>query len=111
MGTPDWRVQNRALALLRQPRSRAMFSLIAGLFQKFTCLMGPKVGGTPALLPRRQYYAVSGRAELAQNGGPQGSDGPQVYDAPYMHMPYNNSGPDMQTVNELGVSGRALYGV
>merc|ERR1712072_1122186 len=58
-------------------RSQAekMFSLITTIFTK---LFGPKVGGTPVLLPRRQYYAVSGRAELAQNGGCQGSDGPQV---------------------------------
>jgi len=47
----------------------------------------------------------------ANNAGPQGSDGPQVYDAPYMHTAYNNSGPDFQTVQELGVSGRAMYGV
>merc|ERR1711975_3637 len=82
--------------------SARMFSLIQHLFQS---LLGPKVGGTATLLPRTQYYAISGRAELAQNAGPQGSDGPQVYDAPYLHTAYNNSGPDMQTVSEIGVSG------
>ena len=51
------------------------------------------------------------QAELHQNGGPQGSDGPQVYDAPYLTTPYNPAGPEMQTQAELGVSGRALYGV
>jgi len=62
-------------------------------------------------MPRTQYYAISGRAELHQNGGPQGADGPQVYDAPYLTTPYNPAGPEMQTQAELGVSGRAIYGV
>merc|ERR1711939_1175537 len=106
MGRP---LQNaKCQSMGTRSQAEKMFSLITTIFTK---LFGPKVGGTPVLLPRTQYYAVSGRAELAQNGGCQGSDGPQVYDAPYMHQPYNNSGPDMQTVQELGVSGRALYGV
>merc|ERR1712227_1017843 len=98
-----------------------MFSLIQSIFQKLVCkgcsvagktmLFGPKIGGTPTLFNDGQYASSSGRAQLAQNAGPQGSNGPMVYDAPYMHKPYNNAGPDMQTVNELGVSGRALYGV
>jgi len=54
-----------------------------------TSLFGPKIGGTPVLLPRAQYYGVSGRGELAANAGPQGSDGPQVYDAPYYHQSYD----------------------
>jgi len=88
-----------------------MFALISNIFARFTSLLGPKIGGTPVLMPRTQYYSVSGRGELAQNAGPQGSDGPQVYDAPYLHTPYNPAGPEMQTQAELGVSGRALYGV
>merc|ERR1711998_85738 len=99
-----------------------MFALISSLFQRLTCvgcsvagktmmLFGPKVGGTPTLQPNAQYYNSSGRTQLGANAGPQGSDGPMVYDAPYFHAPYNNSGPDFQTVQELGVSGRAAYGV
>merc|ERR1711871_900259 len=102
--------------------TRSMFSLIQSLFSKLLCkgcsvagktmmLAGPKVGGTAVLQPVENYYGNSGRDALLKNAGPQGSDGPMVYDAPYMHKPYNNAGPDMQTVNELGVSGRALYGV
>ena len=49
--------------------------------------------------------------EIHQNAGPQGSDGPMCYDAPYLVTHYNPVGPDMQTVQELGVSGRAFYGV
>lgn len=49
--------------------------------------------------------------EIHQNAGPQGSDGPMAYDAPYLTTPYNPRGPDMQTVQELGVSGRKMYGV
>jgi len=62
-------------------------------------------------MPRSQYYGISGRAELKANAGPQGSDGPQVYDANYLSAPYNPAGPEMQTVAELGVSGRGMYGV
>jgi len=62
-------------------------------------------------MPRTNYYAVNGRLEIHQNAGPQGSDGPMCYDAPYLVTHYNPVGPDMQTVQELGVSGRAFYGV
>merc|ERR1712167_87500 len=88
-----------------------MFALLSGLFARFTSLLGPKIGGTPELMPRTNYYAVNGRLEIHQNAGPQGSDGPMCYDAPYLVTHYNPVGPDMQTVQELGVSGRAFYGV
>jgi len=80
-----------------------MFALIQQLFQRLACvgcsvagktmLFGPKIGGTPTLLPRAQYYGASGRGELAANAGPQGSDGPQVYDAPYYHQSYDPVNP------------------
>merc|ERR1711988_812822 len=82
-------------------RNFAMFSLISDFFQS---LLGPKVGGTATLMPRSQYYGISGRVELKNNAGPQ------VYDAPYLSTPYNPSGPETQTEAELGVSGRAMYG-
>merc|ERR1711881_803617 len=94
-----------ALAASSQP---VMFALIAHLF---TSLFGPKIGGTPTLNCNSAYYAKSGRLEIHQNAGPQGSDGPMAYDAPYLTTRYNPRGPDMQTVQELGVSGRKMYGV
>ena len=38
-----------------------MFALLSGLFARFTSLLGPKIGGTPELMPRTNYYAVNGR--------------------------------------------------
>jgi len=38
-----------------------MFALISNIFARFTSLLGPKIGGTPVLMPRTQYYAISGR--------------------------------------------------
>ena len=63
----------------------AQFPLQAG---KTMSLYGPKIGGTAVNMGRSQYYAGSGRDELANNAGSQGSDGPQVYDANYLHQAY-----------------------
>ena len=41
-----------------------MFALLSGLFARFTSLLGPKIGGTPELMPRTNYYAVNGRVSL-----------------------------------------------
>lgn len=35
-----------------------MFALIRMMF---TSLFGPKIGGTPTLMPNSNYYAISGR--------------------------------------------------
>ena len=70
-----------------------LFLILVPLQAGKTMLFGPKIGGTPTLLPRAQYYGASGRGELAANAGPQGSDGPQVYDAPYYHQSYDPVNP------------------
>ena len=47
-----------------------MFALISNIFARFTSLLGPKIGGTPVLMPRTQYYAISGRVSTPSPPSP-----------------------------------------